>query len=80
MWHYGRGKHGFFCEIPTAALEQARFVTRLMQRIRQWVDLGMPTGASFSLQVYPVGVARTARDNQWIVKRRESQFLWSLAT
>ncbi len=53
---------------------------RLMQRIRQWVDLGMPTGASFSLQVYPVGVARTARDNQWIVKRRESQFLWSLAT
>ena len=52
----------------------------LMERLRQWVDLGMPTGASFSLQVYPVGVARTARDNQWIVKRRESQFLWSLAT
>ena len=52
---------------------------RLMQRIRQWVDLGMPTGASFTLQVYPVGAQLTARHNQWIVKRRESQFLWSLA-
>jgi protein-L-isoaspartate(D-aspartate) O-methyltransferase len=53
---------------------------RLMQRIRQWVDLGMPTGASFTLQVYPVDVSLTARDNQWIIRRRESQFLWSLAS
>jgi protein-L-isoaspartate(D-aspartate) O-methyltransferase len=52
---------------------------RLMQRLRQWVDLGMPTGASFNLRVYPVDHPLTARDNQWIVKRRESQFLWSLA-
>jgi protein-L-isoaspartate(D-aspartate) O-methyltransferase len=52
---------------------------RLMERLRQWVDLGMPTGASFRLQVYPVGVPLSTRDNQWIVKRRESQFLWSLA-
>ncbi len=52
---------------------------RLMWRLRQWVDLGMPTGASFNLHVYPVGVPLSAGENQWIIKRRESQFLWSLA-
>ena len=52
---------------------------RLIERLRQWVDLGMPTGASFRLHVYPVGVPLNAGDHQWIVKRRESQFLWSLA-
>jgi hypothetical protein len=52
---------------------------RLMERLRQWVDLGMPTGASFSLHAYPVDVPLSASDNQWIVKRRESQFVWSLA-
>ncbi len=51
---------------------------RLMQRIHQWVELGMPTGASFKLQVYPVSVPLIPHDNQWIVRRRESQFLWSL--
>lgn len=51
---------------------------RLLQRIRQWVDLGMPSAASFALQVYPIDAPLTADENQWIVKRRESQFLWSL--
>ena len=51
---------------------------RLLQRIRQWVDLGMPTAASFDLQVYPRDVPLATRTNQWIVKRKESQFLWSL--
>jgi protein-L-isoaspartate(D-aspartate) O-methyltransferase len=52
---------------------------RLLHRLRQWVDLGMPTGASFNLHVYPVDAPVTAHANQWIIKRRESQFLWSLA-
>jgi protein-L-isoaspartate(D-aspartate) O-methyltransferase len=51
---------------------------RLTQRLRQWVNLGMPTGASFSLHVYPVDAPLRAGDNQWIIKQRESQFLWSL--
>jgi len=38
----------------------------------------MPSGASFNLQVYPVGVLLTAGDKQWIVKRRELRFVWSL--
>jgi len=52
---------------------------RLLQRIRQWVELGMPSAASFGLQVYPSEASVTTRQNQWIVKREESQFLWSLA-
>jgi protein-L-isoaspartate(D-aspartate) O-methyltransferase len=52
---------------------------RLLQKIRQWVDLGMPSAASFALQVYPRDVPLSAGEQQWIVTRRESQFLWSLA-
>jgi protein-L-isoaspartate(D-aspartate) O-methyltransferase len=51
---------------------------RLLQRIRQWVDLGMPSAASFALQVYPRDVPLTAGEHEWLVTRRESQFLWSL--
>jgi len=52
---------------------------RLLQKIRQWVDLGMPSAASFALQVYPHDVPLRAGEQQWLVTRRESQFLWSLA-
>lgn len=51
---------------------------RLMQAVRQWVDLGMPSATSFELIIYPLDVPVTVRKNQWIVKRNESQFLWSL--
>jgi hypothetical protein len=53
---------------------------RLLQRVRQWVDLGMPSAASFALRVYPIEVPLMAGEHQWIVKRKESQFLWSLAS
>jgi protein-L-isoaspartate(D-aspartate) O-methyltransferase len=51
---------------------------RLMQRIKQWVELGMPSAVSFGLRVYPLDFPLTITENQWLVKRRESQFLWSL--
>lgn len=51
---------------------------RLLQRIQQWVDLGMPSAASFVLHVYPISVQLSADVNQWIVTRNESQFLWKL--
>jgi hypothetical protein len=51
---------------------------RLLQRIRQWVDLGMPSAASFALQMYPRDVPLTAGEHEWLATRRESQFLWSL--
>jgi len=53
---------------------------RLLEKVRQWVELGMPTAASFRLQVFPSDVHVTDADHQWTVKRRESQFVWSLDT
>jgi protein-L-isoaspartate(D-aspartate) O-methyltransferase len=50
----------------------------LLEKVRQWADLGMPTLASFKLQVYPSDYRVEPRENQWIVKRSESTFLWSL--
>jgi hypothetical protein len=50
----------------------------LLARIRQWVDLGMPSAASFKLQVYLNGHPVSAGENQWLVKRGESTFLWRL--
>jgi hypothetical protein len=51
---------------------------RLLQHVRRWVELGMSTAASFALQVYRRDQHVAAGENQWIVKRSESQFLWSL--
>ncbi len=51
---------------------------RLMEHVHRWVDLGMPNAASFDLKVYPVAANVRPAPNQWIVKRKEAQFLWSL--
>ncbi len=51
---------------------------RLMQHLEQWLKLGMPTTASLTLQILPSRMDRKAAKNQWIVKRSESQFVWSL--
>jgi protein-L-isoaspartate(D-aspartate) O-methyltransferase len=50
----------------------------LLEKVRQWTDLGMPGAASFKLEVHPNDARVEAREDQWIVKRRESQFVWSL--
>jgi hypothetical protein len=52
---------------------------RLLERVRQWVDLGMPAGASFALRVYPAEAAVTPGPDEWLVTRKESKFLWSLS-
>jgi protein-L-isoaspartate(D-aspartate) O-methyltransferase len=51
---------------------------QLLEKVRQWVDLGMPAAASFKLHVHPNDCRVAPRENQWAVKRSESQFLWSL--
>ncbi len=53
---------------------------QLLEKVRQWVNLGMPTAASFKLRVYPNDYPVKAGENQWAVKRNESTFLWSLET
>ncbi len=50
---------------------------RLLEKIKLWVDLGMPSASSFALRVYPAEAPLTAGKNQWIVTRKESKFLWS---
>jgi hypothetical protein len=47
-------------------------------KVKEWVELGMPSAASFSLQIYPIDVPIKVVNNQWIVRRKDSQFLWSL--
>jgi protein-L-isoaspartate(D-aspartate) O-methyltransferase len=51
---------------------------RLLQRIREWMELGMPTASNFDLQIYPINATIEAGNDRWIVRRRESQFIWSL--
>jgi protein-L-isoaspartate(D-aspartate) O-methyltransferase len=51
---------------------------RLVQDIEEWFHLGMSTPANFKLQVYPLDARLAAGTKQWLVKRSESQFLWSL--
>jgi protein-L-isoaspartate(D-aspartate) O-methyltransferase len=58
----------------------AAAVERMLHKVNQWVGLGMPTGASFALRIYPCHVAVTTSENEWLVTRRESKFLWSLGT
>jgi protein-L-isoaspartate(D-aspartate) O-methyltransferase len=53
---------------------------QLLEKVRQWVHLGMPSAANFKLHVFPNDAQVAARENEWIVKRRESQFLWTLET
>jgi protein-L-isoaspartate(D-aspartate) O-methyltransferase len=53
---------------------------RLLKGLRHWVELGMPTAACLNLKVFPIGAQVRAGENQWLVKRRDSQFLWSLPT
>ena len=51
---------------------------RLLKAVEGWVNLGMPGASSFALKIYPVDFPLTANEHEWIVKRKESQFLWSL--
>ena len=51
---------------------------RLLSNIHSWVDLGMPGATCFKLQIYPIDLTVPVKENRWIVKRQESQFVWQL--
>jgi hypothetical protein len=51
---------------------------RLLADLRLWLELGMPDAACFKLEVYPLDGVLEAGERQWIVRRKDSQFLWSL--
>jgi protein-L-isoaspartate(D-aspartate) O-methyltransferase len=52
---------------------------KLMEDIRTWIKLGMPSAVCFNLKIYPKELSLSMNENQWVVKRSESQFLWSLS-
>jgi protein-L-isoaspartate(D-aspartate) O-methyltransferase len=52
--------------------------TRLLSGIERWVQLGMPTAASFCLSVYPADTAVRVDERQWLVRRRQAQFVWTM--
>lgn len=78
LWDKENGSLVLAKDESLIAYGNVRAKERLLQSIHQWVDLGMPAAASFMLQVYPHDFPLTAGEHQWIVKRKESQFLWSL--
>jgi hypothetical protein len=51
---------------------------RLLTGVHEWVDLGMPTAASFNLRVYPSDGEPPTGRNHWVTKGDDSQFVWSL--
>jgi protein-L-isoaspartate(D-aspartate) O-methyltransferase len=50
----------------------------LIGDLEMWIRLGMPTMANFNLKICPSDERIVAAPNQWITKRHESQFVWSL--
>ena len=51
---------------------------RLQEMLQTWLRLGMPAAACLDLKVYPIDALVEAGRQQWLVKRRDSQFLWTL--
>ena len=56
----------------------ATATAHLLRLIHRWVDLAMPTASSFTLRVFRSDRPVEGREDEWIVKRQESQFVWSL--
>lgn len=51
---------------------------RLLMRLHEWIDLGMPTMAVMHLSVFPADAEVPEEKNKWVVRRNESIFAWSL--
>jgi protein-L-isoaspartate(D-aspartate) O-methyltransferase len=53
---------------------------RLLEMLQRWLSLGMPAAACLDLKIYPIDAPLDVGARQWLVKRRDSQFLWTLQT
>jgi protein-L-isoaspartate(D-aspartate) O-methyltransferase len=53
-------------------------LNQLLGGVERWAQFGMPTAASFRLSVYPREAPVTLTTGQWLVRRRQSQFVWTL--
>ncbi len=71
-------RHVYSETLISSSTEQAYLACPRHEFVRHRVTLGMPSASSLSLKVYPRDVPLTAGMNEWLVRRSESQFLWSL--
>ncbi|HEY5039026.1 MAG TPA: methyltransferase domain-containing protein [bacterium] len=55
-----------------------RAKNHLLKILRNWVDIGMPGVVSLKVKAFPIDRKIEPGKNEWLVKRTESQFLWSL--
>jgi protein-L-isoaspartate(D-aspartate) O-methyltransferase len=53
-------------------------LVRLKRNIRLWQDAGMPGTSCFGVQAYPIEVRLEPARDEWITRRKDSQFVWSL--
>ena len=50
----------------------------LVSRIKDWVNIGMPTASNLDLKVVPSDIEVEPMRGEWICKRNEATFVWSL--
>jgi len=51
---------------------------QLIAALKHWVDRGMPGLSTLEVAAYPIDRAVTAGPGDWLIRRNESQFVWSL--
>jgi hypothetical protein len=54
-------------------------LNQLLAGVERWAQFGMPTAASFRLSIYPSDVPVSFSEGQWLVRRAQSQFAWTLS-
>jgi protein-L-isoaspartate(D-aspartate) O-methyltransferase len=52
----------------------------LIASLKRWIDRGMPALADLEVRAYPIDREVTPAGGDWLVRRNESQFVWSLPT
>lgn len=52
----------------------------LIASLKRWIDRGMPALANLEVRAYPIDREITPSAGDWLVRRNESQFVWSLPT
>jgi len=51
---------------------------RLLKRVHEWVDCGMPSLAAMQLRIFPAESPPAISDGNWLVQRNGSAFVWSI--
>ncbi len=44
-----------------------------------YLRLGMPSASCFKVKAYPKGEVIQAQENEWLIQRKDMQFLWSIS-